>query len=297
MARNSKYLRLAEFFIKKNEDNITLTFSEIEEILGFQLSNSARIHRPLWANAKTGALSYGWMSVGYETYAVDMQNEIVNFRKVGTVIVGQNTPKEVVKRRKHTTNGIVITNEMIEEAHQLVKATSNYGPEDDLITDAFKRFPNNTDPTIVAMKIGLIDITNSTHISQHKSKISVVELAECIVRIKDIDERIKNGDPEVVNEIARCNGKINLFSFASKYCCYHNKNLYGRDDYSILDTVLKKHIPDYFDDITTNQIKMWKDSFDYESYNDYLTRKLDELNITIPFRKRKFDHFIWFNHR
>ena len=35
---------------------------------------------------------------------------------------------------------------------------------------------------------------------------SAVELAECIVGIKNIDERIKNGDPEVVNEIARCNG-------------------------------------------------------------------------------------------
>lgn len=32
-----------------------------------------------------------------------------------------------------------------------------------IITDAFRRFPNNTDLTIVAMKIGLIDITNSTN--------------------------------------------------------------------------------------------------------------------------------------
>lgn len=100
------------------------------------------------------------------------------------------------------------------------------------------------------MKAGLIDITNSTNISRYKSKISVVELAKCIVKIKNIDERIKAGDPEVVHEIARCNGKINLFSFASKYCCYHNKNIYGKDDYSILDTILKESLPRYFDDIT-----------------------------------------------
>lgn len=31
-------------------------------------------------------------------------------------------------------------------------------------------FPDNTDPDIVAMKVGLIDITNSTHLSQYKSK-------------------------------------------------------------------------------------------------------------------------------
>ena len=202
-------------------------------------------------------------------------------------------------KRKQITTCIEteITNELIEEAHQRVKQTENYGKEDDLITDCFKRFPHNDDVTIVAMKVGLIDITNSTHVSQHKSLISAVELAEAIVAIENIDERIKNGDPEVVNEIARSNGKINLFSFASKYCCYHNKNLYGKDDYSILDTVLKESLPKYFNDVTKSQIQRWQDFFQYKEYNDYITRKLDELGITIEYRKRKFDHFVWFNNR
>lgn len=205
----------------------------------------------------------------------------------------------IVPERKKNKRIIdtTITNELIEEAHQRVKKTDNYGKEDDLITDCFRRFPKNDDVTVVAMKIGLIDITNSTHVSQHKSMISAVELAEAIVAIDNIDERIKAGDPEVVNEIARCNGKINLFSFASKYCCYHNKNLYGRDDYSILDTVLKESLPKYFDDVTKSQIQRWQDGFQYKDYNDYITRKLDELGINIEFRKRKFDHFVWFNNR
>lgn len=199
------------------------------------------------------------------------------------------------KRKEHIDSEI--TSDLIEEAHKHVKSTNNYGKEDDLITDAFTKFPNNTNLTIVAMKVGLIDITNSTNISRYKSKISVVELAECIIHIDNIDERIKQGDPEVVNEIARCNGRINLFSFASKYCCYHNKNLYGRDDYSILDTVLKDSLPKYFDDITSRQIELWQKNFQYKEYNDYITRKLDELGIALDFRKRKFDHFVWFNNR
>ena len=135
-------------------------------------------------------------------------------------------------------SGDIITNEAMEEAEALVQGTDNYGPENELITRCLRKFPKNSDPDIVAMKVGLIDITNSTHLSQHKSKISMVELANIIAAIPYIDERIADGDPEVVNEIARSNGKINLFSFASKYCCYHNRNLYGRDDYTILDTVL-----------------------------------------------------------
>ena len=206
-----------------------------------------------------------------------------------------NKTSKVNKRRKHID--VTITNELIEEAHQRVKKTENYGKEDDLITDAFRKFPNNTDLAVVAMKIGLIDITNSTNISRYKSKISAVELAECIVRIKDIDKRIEAGDPEVVNEIAKSNGKINLFSFASKYCCYHNKNVYEKDDYSIIDTILKKSLPQYFNDITIGQVEKWQKSFNYKEYNNYITRKLDELVITLDYRKRKFDHFVWFNNR
>lgn len=191
----------------------------------------------------------------------------------------------------------VINNDSLNEAEHMVESTDNYGPENELITRCLQKFPFNTDPDVVAMKIGLIDITNSTHLSQHKSKISMDELCHIIATIPNIDERIALGDPEVVNEIARSNGRINLFSFATKYCCYHNRNLYGNDDYSILDTVLKDYLPRYFNDISKNQINHWQNSFDYKEYNDYITKKLDELGITVEYRKRKFDHFIWYKNR
>ncbi len=209
-------------------------------------------------------------------------------------------PERVSKSAKKEYRDVsvdVITNASIEEAEKLVQNTDNYGPENDLISRCLHKFPLNTDPDLVAMKVGLVDITNSTHLSQHKSKISMVELASVIAAIPDMDERIAVGDPEVVNEIARSNGNINLFSFASKYCCYHNRNLYGRDDYSILDTVLKEYLPRYFSDVTKNQIQKWQDSFQYKEYNDYITRKLDELGITVENRKRKFDHFVWYKNR
>lgn len=191
----------------------------------------------------------------------------------------------------------IINNQTITEAHNQVLKTDNYGEEDKVITSCLKKFPCNTDIDVVVMKIGLIDITNSTHISQHKSKISAVELARVIVNIPNIDKRIENGDPEVVNEIAKGNGKINLFSFASKYCCYHNCNLYGKDDYSILDTVLKEYLPKYFKDIKKTTIEKWQKNRDYKSYNDYISKKLDELGITLEGRKRKFDHYIWYKNR
>ena len=201
------------------------------------------------------------------------------------------------KKEYRDVSNDAITNESVDDAERMVQETDNYGPENELISRCLHKFPGNTDPDVVAMKVGLIDITNSTHLSQHKSKISMVELANIIAAIPDIDDRIATGDPEVVNEIARSNGKINLFSFASKYCCYHNRNLYGRDDYSILDTVLKEYLPRYFDDVSKGQIQKWQDTFNYKAYNDYITRKLDELGITVEHRKRKFDHFVWYKNR
>lgn len=61
--------------------------------------------------------------------------------------------------------------------------------------------------------------------------------------------------------------------------------------------MLKDSLPLYFDDITKGKIESWRKGYKYEDYNNYITNKLDELGITIKHRKRKFDHFIWFNNR
>lgn len=36
---------------------------------------------------------------------------------------------------------------------------------------------------------------------------------------------------------------------------------------------------------------------EYEKYNDYITDELDNLQIMVKNRKRKFDHFVWYLNR
>ncbi len=272
-----------ETIIKLLKINGAMTQGEMAEIMYGDKHHSPNIYSSLSARVTSGmVLRTGSQPSYYSLSGVEMN-----------LPEKQNSPKKGYR----DVSEDVMDNETLEMVESLVQETANYGPENELITRCLQRFPKNTDPDVVAMKVGLIDITNSTHLSQHKSKISMVELAGIIAAIPDIDARIEAGDSKVVNEIAKCNGKINLFSFASKYCCYHNSNLYGRDDYSILDTILKEYLPRYFDDITKSQIQKWQDSFDYKSYNDYITRKLDELEITVDHRRRKFDHFVWYKNR
>lgn len=188
---------------------------------------------------------------------------------------------------------ISITEENIEKVHREVLESISYGKEENIIHDVLNKFPKNDDINVIAMKIAVIDVTNSTQLSRYKNKISLYELANIILNIDNFDERVKNGDPELVNIISKSNGKINLFSFASKYCTYHNNEIYGKDDYSIFDSVVRKMLPKY-SNISLSQIEKWRKNHDYKSFNDSITKLLDDNNIHIKFRKRKFDHFLWF---
>ena len=54
--------------------------------------------------------------------------------------LGKVKKESKIKKSKQSID-VIITNEIIEEAHQRVMKTDNYGKENDLITDAFKKFP------------------------------------------------------------------------------------------------------------------------------------------------------------
>ena len=184
-----------------------------------------------------------------------------------------------------------------------VQKDPTYGPEEKLICTFFNQFPSNTDETIVAAKVAIVDTTNNTNISRYKSKISLCDVAKLIVGIKDFDKRVSSGDVKLVEEIARISKEkysINLFSFASKYCCYHNVHVYNRDDYSIFDKIVKENLPDYCGEkfkITMNKIDTWRDKIDYKSFNDLIGELLDDNKIAILNRRRAFDHFLWYTNR
>ena len=76
-----KYYKLTNYLKYSNKDIIELTFTDIENILGFKLSESARKYRPCWANTSSISFPCSWMKVGYEVAYIDMENEKVTFKK------------------------------------------------------------------------------------------------------------------------------------------------------------------------------------------------------------------------
>ena len=88
-AKRGKYAPLHDFLVERfllqrTDKEWKTTFREIEEILGFKLPNSARIHRPWWANqAQAGGHSHAlaWEMAGWRTAEVDLPGETLVFKR------------------------------------------------------------------------------------------------------------------------------------------------------------------------------------------------------------------------
>ncbi len=84
MATRSKYRRLYAHLCGLRAPEWRTSFAEVEAALGFQLSLSARMHRPWWANQSRGnghSHALAWTMAGWETAQVDMEAETLLFQR------------------------------------------------------------------------------------------------------------------------------------------------------------------------------------------------------------------------
>jgi len=66
------------------EDEVSMSFESIGDMVEGDLPDSAYSHRPWWANRTEGkgAQNLAWQSVGWETRNVDMDRDVVKFVRV-----------------------------------------------------------------------------------------------------------------------------------------------------------------------------------------------------------------------
>jgi DNA-binding transcriptional regulator YiaG len=83
--RRGKYQPLLEFLRESNQDEVSLTFAEIEVLMNDTLPNSARSKRAWWSNRSKGALqASAWMEAGYCVEDVDLDGQRITFCKPTT---------------------------------------------------------------------------------------------------------------------------------------------------------------------------------------------------------------------
>ena len=80
---DGKYTLLEQYFrdLPMSEEEITLTFERIEEILKARLPASAREEGPWWGNQKQGMQieAIPWMDAGWMVEIVDLHEKWVRF--------------------------------------------------------------------------------------------------------------------------------------------------------------------------------------------------------------------------
>jgi hypothetical protein len=191
-----------------------------------------------------------------------------------------------------------ITNQDLDSVVQIIHNDFRYGVENDRIDTAFKKYKCNTDEDIIAMKIALVDMTNSTNLNKHLGKIGLNDMIHEIMNI-NFDERVQQGDLSLVSELTQWSKKqgVILFSFFSKYCLYHNYHCYERDDYSIFDSVVKDHLKDYNEQFIPNKLEKLRLNCDYEGYMNCIDTVIKDNSLTAKNVRRKLDWYIWYNNR
>ncbi len=112
-----------------------------------------------------------------------------------------------------------------------------------------------------------IDIENSTHLSvsgmkkegnkQNNQGISIFVEGLLERGLENIKKQIQHGVPEIVDELAVLVPNRLNFSFATKFCTYCNRYCFGKDDYSIYDSVVSNILP-YYAYVYLGE-KYWKD--------------------------------------
>lgn len=78
-----KYSALSQHLSTLSANSASLTFSEIEEIIGDQLPSSAFKHHAWWANESDGTHTWAhlWQAAGWQKDSVDFERQIVSFRR------------------------------------------------------------------------------------------------------------------------------------------------------------------------------------------------------------------------
>ena len=146
------------------------------------------------------------------------------------------------------------------------KNLKNYQLQEDALNKLFfELLPSNEEISVILLKVATLNDFYSTNI------FSVYPVAQHILSLT-IDERLKQGDVTLVNEIQNVtiNGVTRKFySFSTKYCSHHNPN-----EYPIYDSYVEKVLKSFR---KTDRFFNFKDA-DLKDYQKF-------KNIIIAFRE------------
>ncbi|MGX5801771.1 DUF7662 domain-containing protein [Bradyrhizobium sp. Arg314] len=84
MTEGTKYHPLFEHLLFSGQGHLSMSFDEIEQIIGGRLPPSARQREEWWANSPSGhSQARAWLRANYRASGIDLANERVDFNLEG----------------------------------------------------------------------------------------------------------------------------------------------------------------------------------------------------------------------
>ena len=181
---------------------------------------------------------------------------------------------------------IVISRPSAIEVEKYLKSWNNlknYKLQEDALDKLFfELLPRNEEISDILLKVATLNDFYSTNI------FSVYPVAEHILSLK-IDERLRQGDATLVNEIQNVaiNGVTRKFySFSTKYCSHHNPK-----EYPIYDSYVEKVLK-YFR--KTDKFSKFKnaDLKDYQKFKNIIIAFREYYDLE-EFNLKEIDQYLW----
>ena len=176
------------------------------------------------------------------------------------------------------------------------KKLRSYRDQEAALTWLFKTYPKNTDLNQVLIKVTALDALYSTRIYH------ITETARHIIELKDFDKRVQEGDLSLVRDLAVFKVKLHtnkrnpdekqatrekhIFSFASKYCSWHNP-----EAYPIYDSKVRDKLRLFKNKLKSGLTYKKGDLETYEGFCKAITELRDKFCLG-PSMKR-IDRYLW----
>ncbi len=157
---------------------------------------------------------------------------------------------------------------------------------EEVLSELFGKYPNNQELCDILIKAAALNSLYNTHI------FAIVKMANHIHKnINNLDARLRSGSIELVDDIALLevgnNKKRRNYSFASKYCHWHQPNIYPIYDSYVENIIWKYRKQD-------KNFMMFKrtELQQYERYKEIIDGFREHYRLT-KFNYRQIDKFLW----
>lgn len=179
---------------------------------------------------------------------------------------------------KEIMTELEIESKYSEYIYSIMKKSGN---DDYKIKEVFEKYGNNSEDDVL-YKVLILDKLYSTQI------VDPISIAGGILSIENIDNRLKDGDLSLVEEIEKCGNKRDEYSFATKYCSWSSGKyvMYDKIVGSLLWSYNKQY--NFCNKFSLNSLRKYKNFFNiYHKFIRfcYPNKSNDDY--------KKIDIFLW----